>query len=73
MIDLENCPEGLRVTIPHDEVTPERLNRWLDWLRLEAAAQHSYLTETAADQLAAELKAGWWEANKARFVSQPAA
>lgn len=72
MIGLENSPEGLRVTIPHDEMAPERLDRWLDWLRLETAAQRSRLTEAAADQLATELKADWWAANKAGFIPKTA-
>lgn len=68
MIVTENCAEGLRVTIPRDEVAPERLNRWLEWLRLEAVAQRSRLTEAAADELADGLKAEWWAANKLRFI-----
>lgn len=68
MIVTEDCPEGLRVIIPRDEVPPELLNRWLEWLRLEALAQRGRLTETGADELADELKAGWWAANKARFI-----
>ena len=73
MIVTENCPEGLRVTIPRDEVLPERLNRWLEWLRLEAAAHRSRMTEAEADHLADELKTEWWAANKSRFIppSQP--
>lgn len=45
MIVTENCPEGLRITIPRDEVAPERPNRWLEWLRLEAVSQRSRLTQ----------------------------
>jgi len=56
------------VTIPKDAVPPKRLNALLDWLRLEELAQHSRLTEADANRLADELKAGWWAANKDRFI-----
>jgi hypothetical protein len=58
----------LRVTIPTDEVPPQRLNAFLDWLRLEAIAARSRLTDADADQLAEEAKADWWAANKGRFI-----
>ena len=45
---------------------------FLDWLRLEAIARRSDLTEEAAGQLAEEIKQGWWAANKDRFI-KPAA
>jgi hypothetical protein len=44
------------------------LNSFLDWLRLEATAARSRLTEGEADRLAEEMKAGWWAANKEHFV-----
>ena len=68
MITVENTDSGVRVTIPREEVPPQRLNAFLDWLRLEAIAAHSGLTEGEADRLAEEAKAGWWAANKTRFI-----
>jgi hypothetical protein len=68
MITVETTDAGLRVTIPKDEVPPQRLNVFLDWLRLESIASRSRLTEGDADRLAEETKAGWWAANKGRFV-----
>ena len=56
------------MTIPKDEVPPQRLNSFLDWLRLESIAAKSQLTEADADRLAEEAKADWWAANKDRFV-----
>jgi hypothetical protein len=67
MITVEKTDADLRVTIPKDAVPPKRLNAFLDWLRLEELAQRSRLTESDADHLADELKAGWWAANKNRF------
>jgi hypothetical protein len=71
MITVEKTDADLRVTIPKDAVPPQRLHALLDWLRLEEMAQRSQLTETEADRLADEIKAGWWSANKDRFIPAP--
>ena len=68
MITVEKTEADLRVTIPKDAVPPKRLNALLDWLRLEELAQRSHLTEADANRLADELKAGWWAANRDRFI-----
>lgn len=68
MITVEKTATDFRVTIPNDAVPPERLNALLDWLRFEEIAQRSQLTEAEADRLADEMKAGWWAANKDRFI-----
>lgn len=69
MITVETTDESVRVTIPRDEVPADRLNSFLDWLRLEAIVRRSDLTEEAASKLADEIKQGWWAANKDRFIS----
>ncbi len=71
MITVETTEAGVRVTIPKDEVPPERLNSFLDWLRLEAVTRRSHLTEEQAGRLAEEAKAEWWSANKHRFINPP--
>ena len=68
MITVETTDTSVRVTIPKDEVPADRLNSFLDWLRLEAIVRRSDLTEVAAGNLAEEIKAGWWAANKDRFI-----
>ena len=68
MITEEKTETDLRVTIPKDAVPPKRLNALLDWLRLEEISQRSHLSAADADRLADELKAGWWAANKNRFI-----
>jgi hypothetical protein len=68
MITVKKTDADLRVTISKDAVPPKRLNALLDWLRFEEIAQRSELTETEADRLADEMKAGWWAANKDRFI-----
>lgn len=68
MITVEQTGDDLRVTIPKDAVPPNRLNAFLDWLRLEEIAQRSRLTEEEAGRIADEIKAEWWAANKDRFI-----
>jgi len=68
MITVETTETGMQVTIPKDEVPPARVNSFVDWLRLEAAARRSGLTELEADRLAEEIKADWWSKNKDRFL-----
>jgi hypothetical protein len=68
MITVETTEAGVRVTVPKDEVPPERLNAFLDWLRFESLARQSHLTEEEADRLAEEAKADWWARNKQRFI-----
>jgi hypothetical protein len=69
MITVEKTSTDVRVTIPKDAVPPKQLNAFLDWLRLEEIAQRSGLRSEEADRLATEIKAHWWEANKARFIA----
>ncbi len=68
MITVETTDAGLRVTIPKGEVPPERVSSFVDWLRLEAVARQSRLSEADADRLAEELKADWWTKNKDQFI-----
>lgn len=68
MITVEATEKNVCVTIPKDEVPTDRLNSFLDWLRLEAIARRSGLNEEEAGRLAEEIKAGWWAANKNRFI-----
>jgi hypothetical protein len=68
MITVEATDAGMRVTIPKDEVPPERVNSFVDWLRLEAVARRSGLSEAEADRLAEDLKVDWWTKNKGRFI-----
>ncbi len=68
MITVETTDTGVRVTIPKEEVPTDRLNSFLDWLRLEAIVRRSSLTEEEAGRLAEGIKTGWWAANKDRFI-----
>jgi hypothetical protein len=68
MITVETTDATVRVTISKSEVPADRLNWFLDSLRLEAIARKSQLTEDEASHLADEIKAGWWAANRHRFI-----
>jgi hypothetical protein len=68
MITVETTDGAVRVTIPKSEVPADRLNWFLDSLRLEAIARRSHLTEEEASQMANKIKAGWWAANRHRFT-----
>ena len=69
MITVETTDSAVRVTIPKSEVPADRLNWFVDSLRLEAIARRSQLTDEEASHLADEIKAGWWTANKHRFIN----
>jgi hypothetical protein len=67
MITVETTDSTVRVTIPKSEVPADRLDWFVDSLRLEAMVRRSQLTEDEASHLADEIKTGWWSANKHRF------
>ena len=68
MITVETTAESTRLTIPKDDVPPDRLRPLVDWLRLEAVTRRSKLTDTEADRLAEEMKTDWWAMNRDRFT-----
>lgn len=68
MITVETTDATVRVTIPKSEVPTDRLNWFVDSLRLEAIARRSHLTEDEASRMADEIKTGWWAANRHRFT-----
>ena len=68
MITVETTAAAVHVTIPISEVPTDRLNWFVDSLRLEAIARQSQLAEEEAAHLADEIKAGWWAANRDRFI-----
>ena len=68
MITVEKTSTDVRVTIPLGAVPPDRLDSFVDWLRLEEIAQKCQLTNQEADRIAEESKASWWAANRGRFI-----
>jgi hypothetical protein len=71
MITVEATAAGVRVTIPKDDMPPERLSSFLEWLRLESIVRSGNLAESDADRFADGIKADWWQANKSR-LTEPA-
>jgi hypothetical protein len=57
----------IRMAFPTEGMSPEDVNEFVTWLRVESIARRSKLTEQTAWELSEEIKAGWWGRNKARF------
>ena len=68
MITVETTDATVCVTIPRCEVPADRLNWFVDSLRLEAIARQSQLAEDEVAHLADVIKMGWWAANRDRFI-----
>jgi hypothetical protein len=67
MIAVEADKNQIRVNIPTEGMSAEAVRAFLDWLRVEAAARRSQLTDDTAWKLAEDVKSGWWEQNQSRF------
>jgi hypothetical protein len=67
MIAVETNDHEIRVNIPTDGMPAEAVRAFLDWLRVEAAARSSRLTDAAAWKLSEDVKSGWWAQNQGRF------
>jgi hypothetical protein len=48
-------------------MSAESVRAFLDWLRVEAAARRSRLTDEAAWKLSEDIKSSWWSQNQSRF------
>ena len=67
MIAVETSEKAIHVSIPTDGMPAEAVNAFVDWLRVEAAARRSRLTESEAWRLSEEIKSDWWSRNQSRF------
>jgi len=67
MIDVKAENGAVHITFPTDGMSPEQVNDFVSWLRVESIARRSKLTEQAAWHLSEQIKADWWEKNKKRF------
>ena len=67
MIDVKAENGVVHLVFPTEGMSPEQVNDFVIWLRVEAIARRSKLTEQAAWELSEEIKADWWEKNKQRF------
>ena len=67
MIAVETNDHEIRVRIPTKGMPAEAVRAFLDWLRVEAAARRSRLTDDTAWKLSEDVKSSWWTQNKSRF------
>ena len=67
MIAVEANENEIRVKIPTDGMSPEAVRAFVDWLRIEAVARQSQLTDQGAWKLSEDVKSDWWSKNKSRF------
>jgi hypothetical protein len=58
----------LPVTIPIEGMTPEEVNEFVAWLRVESVVRHSRLAPDGAWTLSEDIKSGWWTSNERRFT-----
>jgi hypothetical protein len=70
MIAVKAESDRLHVTIPTEGLTPDEVNDFVSWLRVETIARRSKLTPEAACKLSEDIKATWWQANQHRFTPQ---
>ena len=67
MIDVRAEPGMVRMAFSTEGMSPTQINDFVAWLRVEAIARRSQLAEKEAWKLSEEIKADWWDKNKARF------
>jgi hypothetical protein len=70
MIDVKAENGVVHMSFPTEGMSPEQVDEFVTWLRVEAIARRSKLTEEAAWRLSEEVKTGWWEKNEQRFGEQ---
>jgi hypothetical protein len=58
----------LQVTIPTEGMTPDEVNDFVSWLRVESIVRCGQLTPQAAWKLSEDIKSDWWQANQQHFV-----
>jgi hypothetical protein len=70
MIAVQADDREIRVNIPIEGMSAEAVRAFLNWLRVEAAARRSRLTDETAWKLAEDVKASWWAENQSRFPGE---
>jgi hypothetical protein len=67
MIDVKAEKDLVQLTFPTKGMSPDQINDFVTWLKVESIARRSKMTEETAMQLSEDLKADWWGRNKQRF------
>ena len=70
MIAVKADKDRVEISFPTEGMSPEEVNNFVSWLRVEGIVCRSKLTDESAWKLAEEIKADWWQANKHRFIPQ---
>ncbi len=68
MIAVKAGNNEVQVTIPTEGMSPEEVNDFISWLRVESVVRHSKLTPEGAQKLSEDIKSGWWQANQHQFT-----
>lgn len=66
MLTIERTDKEIIIRLPSD-LDVDDIQRMLDYLAYKQAIKGSQATEEEIDELASEVKKGWWEKNKDRF------
>jgi len=66
-MQIERTQEEIIIRIPSD-VDTQGLQRLIDFLTYREATAKSKASQTDVDELAAEVKKGWWDKNRTRFI-----
>jgi len=67
VIDVKQENGVVHMAFSTEGMSPEQVNEFVTWLRVESIFRRSTLTEKSAWQLSEEIKATWWDQNKQRF------
>jgi hypothetical protein len=54
----------LQITIPTDGMTPDEVNDFVSWIRVENVVRRSQLAQEDAWKLSESIKSDWWRANQ---------
>ncbi|MFK7948590.1 MAG: hypothetical protein AB8G11_13450 [Saprospiraceae bacterium] len=66
MLTVERTSKEIIIRLPADLEVSD-IQRMLDYLSYKRAIRKSQATQSEIDDLAKEVKKGWWEKNKGRF------
>ncbi len=64
---IERVGEELIIRLP-STVNVEGLQDFVDYLIYVESTSKSKATQSEVDNLAKEIKSGWWEKNRSRFI-----
>lgn len=67
MIEVQAEIGVIRLAIPTTGLSPEQVDDFVSWLRVEAVARRSKLLTQDAWRMSEQTKADWWARNQARF------